>query len=662
MLAMFRKQLRQASPAAVALSLIVMACIASSREFEITSSPRRDGAVALVAVLWGVFGLWLGFANFALEESRTTRLYWLHRGVAARRVFIAKTIAELLALALALCAVIAFDAAWTNTVIADRIVATPLYGRYLELVIASASAVLGHSIGSLCAHLRRPMVARIGSAWFAGCGAVFLTSVWQRNLGDPVLGNELAWLVAMFGGAAVLYLTAERAFRAGPDEHRVPPQSARLSLNLFALSIGGAVGLLCVALLQKLAVVGALSSAPWVRQQDGVVVEASGRESRGSPDTRVLFDPVARPDAWPATREADDFRFGRGSGPFDFGDGWKSIGNLSFEAGADAASPRYAAWIGARSGRVLVEELPLRESAASSPSAPQALVERRRRFLVQRADHKRFSRRLLVLPSLGARDVQLLYDGDDSTLWSWSAEGGEPVLVRVELPSGDTPQGTDAAIDPRLLALDSPYTRWGDSTTVIRGQRARYRWTGSGFEAVERLEGRAWRSDPEPPRVVAIDVVDTDALEPAVVLREVATGRTLYEHDYAAPTLLNAAARTTSVFRSPLGGVASFLDSSVRRPVDLELIKDPLLADGRRAWLLALNIALSLTLAAWFATRRQLGLRWTWFVVLALLGPSVAAIAFTIEPKQSRFPRLGCSRRPRISQTSSPRLTPQPIA
>jgi hypothetical protein len=650
MKAMFLKQCVSAAGFAALVLAIACALRAGTSDFTITTNLYSDSATSLIALLWGLGALGLGFGGFTLEESRKTRGYWLHRGMSARRVFVAKVLADVGMLAVALLAYIAFDAALTALRHDSSATPPPEWSRYFQLLVASASAFLGHALGMLGAHLRRPNVVRVLSTWFAACGATYLTFLWMLHVGERWLPNAAAWIAWMAGWSLILYPLAFRAFASGTDEDRPLPRPVRGAFNASALAIGAGCCLAMATVAEDHAVAAALRKQPRVLRAEGNVrLEADF--SRSHPARGVqLFDPVERLDRHDPLAPAWDFHLTQPAiKPFVLGDQWVPLPRTILLRSAAAASGGDTTGVSARlevrSGRVRVYGYPwLRASFVTSgrttgPKAyPIALeLEAPFRVSVERPDGKRFSDRVLMLSSEHHHD-SALYDDGDHTLWRL-AFAPLPRLERELLPEGDEPIGVDAAIDAELVAVDSPYWRYGDSTTAIRGRAARYVWGERGFERFELPAGRVWRSERGAPTKIALEVRDSDVLEPHVVVRDVASGAVLLEHRYAAPRLLAGIAYLGAACRSPIANVVSWLGPDPRRPGSIDLLRDPLVAGGRRSWLLALNVGVSLALAAWFARRSALGLRWSWFALFALFGPPLALLAGVLESRVPTPPR-----------------------
>jgi hypothetical protein len=670
MKAMFLKQV--VSSAGFAALVLAVACVlrAGTSDFRITTNLNDNAATSLIAPLWALGGLGLGFGGFALENYRGTRSYWLHRGMSARRVFVAKVLADLGLLALALIAYIGFDASLVALRKDAGALPPPVPSRYLELLVASASAFLGHALGMLGAHLRRPNGVRALATVFAAFGAISLTFVWMEHVGGRSVPHWAAWVAWMAGWSLFLYPLAFRAFAAGTDEDGTPPLRARAAFNVTALAFGMGACFAVASIVEDHAVAAALRAQPRVLYAEGSVRLEEEPFQASSAHSRRLFDAVERLDRHDPLAPAWDFHLTQPARePFVFGDHWAALARLSRYRCATPAGGHdtiaVSANLGVRSGQVRVDGYPWRSTSAlafaraKGPEAYPVAVELDAPFrvFVERPDGKRFSDRVLVLGSETNHDC-VLYDGGDHTLWRLSIAPA-PRLEQMHLPDGDEPIAVDAAVDAELVAIDSPYWRYGDSTTVIRGRKARYVRSARAFERFELPAGRVWRSERGAPTRVAVDVRDADVLEPHVVVRDVASGAVLLEHRYTAPRLLAGVAYLGSTCRSPIANVASWVTAAPRRPVPIDLLRDPLVAGGRRSWLLALNVGASLALAAWFARRSALGLRWGWFAMFALFGPLTALLASALESRVRALPRTAARKQLRIGAAPSRRRLEQ---
>lgn len=650
MKALFRKHIEQALIPAAVLAVLAGVLIGSDRNLQLTTRPNADGAALIAALLWGLFGMLVGFAGFALEESRGARAYWLHRGVGARRAFVAKTSAELAALALALLFVIVLDAILTDARLDPAFDPPPMRGRYVELAVGAASTLLGHALGSLGAQMRRPIVVRLLSTAFAGSGAVLLTAIWQIHMGEPRMSNVVAWLVWMLGGATWLYALAAHAFVQGPDEDRPLSGVVRSSFAHTALALGGTVCLLVVVLLQRHANFEAVRRLPWVAYANG---EASLRDedrNHGDRWNLSVFDPLERPESRTPDPQAWFFSLGDDRSPFAFGDEWRQLTNRAVRRDTGAGVLAATIYFGARSGCVLVSAERLRSTVpqsnrvhADGRSAAPYVAE------LRRGDGRRFSREVAALRPNGEGSDWALYDGEDRTLWRLDLAVEAPRLAPLELPHGDRPLGLDADVRVEQERISWNW-RMGGSTTVVRGQRARYRWTGEGFEPFEPALGRVWQTEYRPALDQELVIEDDDLLAPRVSVIDTRTGAVLLEHEYQPTTLYEGLASALATLRSPLGLLASTSRDRRSGIRNVDLFFDPLVANGRRPWLVAINLALSSLLAWTFARRRLLGLRWTWWVVLAVLGPGVIAIAGVIEPRRRREPPSRSTRAPVIRE------------
>jgi len=673
MFAMFRKQCRNAVlPALLYVVLSVILCLWPLRGRLATDALNADIA-PFVAAFGAVFGCVVGFAGFGLEDAHGTREYWLHRGLSPARTFAMKTAAELVVLTIAFALVWGGDAV-VATILHDPSAAPgPMYSRYGALALAWTATPAAHAVGSLGAQIRRSVRIQAVCTLAACVGGAILTVAWQERVGDRILANEAAWLSWTLGSAAALYALAVNAFERGADGGDRPFSGAtRPVFALTLIALAGPACMLLPAVSQSVALSMAfVDSAPVVFMQSERVGLLHGHEdSDEAPRVLTTPDYVFRPSYREDARESDEpFDWNKVTvrrSAFRFGADWLRLvatdSRLSRKTTvANGASFGLETWLQANSGRVLAVASrvdPANFIAGDGPGRrASGSVEFPYRRFVDREDGRAFSRNLVVLTR---GDRALLCDRADRTLWLLDLQHETPTLSRVALPDDDEWIGIDTKLDRRVVASRGRYVASLRGEKVLVGKRGVYRWTHGPALT------RAWlgahdvlgSESTDAVRIVR-ELKDADVLRPHVVVRDVQSGEVHLDHRYPPAESAALVAHFAGLFRSPLGGVASFLDSSVRRPVDLELIKDPLLADGRRAWLLALNIVLCLSLAAWFASRRRLGLRWTWFVVLALLGPSVAAIAWGLEPPA----RKSAARRPRPRVIGSAReLQSQPSA
>jgi hypothetical protein len=564
----------------------------------------------------------------------------LQRGLPRTRILLAQSLANLLALAAAALAVIAVIAVMGLIGHDPRTEPAPLYARLWEPALLSSSAVLGHGLGLAGGLLRQPRWRKLFFMFYAACGVLYLVFAALRGLGERWIPNEALWLVLTLGGGAALHLLAARMLRQGLDEERTFAGPLRPALAVTALVIAAPATVLSASLVQQLALERSARAAPLLGwSQAGWMAQPAETRDYDQLIDAVLFDTVQRQDIASRSEEARYYVVERNELVLELGAGWRRfVSKPQWLRGARGQYFHVDTWISARNGRVLVQAVGLHYGPSSKTvvqDAPADLELPFRRELA-RGDGKPFSQQLIVLPPQHDSDAWLLADASDRTLWRLDLGPALPTLTQVG--AEDSWSGIDVAIGRARAELEGASSLRNSSRVVLLTAEGRKSWNGSELEATALTAEEVWQSECASVQRFEVEVRDADVLEPHVVLMDKRGELSPFDFRHRAPLGAALLAHLVSTLRSPLASVQSAFDFQPRRPTERHEWFDPLVAGGRRPWLLALNLGLSLALALYFAARRKNGLRASWLVLFALFGPLTAALASALEPRRAALP------------------------
>lgn len=631
MRAIFHKQLRDAAGPCALLALIALFFFESGREFDVTRRPGLDGSASLVAFAWGIAGLALGLFAAAGDEARGARAYLFHRALSRQSILLAQTLANLAALTGALVLVVGVDAALAHLRHDPLAQPPPLLERYGELALLSTAAVLGHGVGFVGGLIRHAWIVRLLCTFYAACGTIYLTFVVLRGVGDRWIANEFAWLLWTLGAGAGLHLLAARMLAQGVDDERPLAGPLRGVFAACALGIAAPATVLTAALVQRMAIESSVRAAPILGAADAQWIWKHDRDARAPLETE-LFDPHDRHDIRLGAEEARHYFVERRRRVLELGAGWRPL--VSKPEWLRTAKGHFAVetWIGARNGRILVQAAATGRSPSTRTKvelAPPGLEFPYRREL-SRGDGRALSQALVLLPAASELSGWLIADAADRTLWRLDLAPALPTLTQV----GEAQAwiGLDVALDRAVVEREGPGSPRSSTRTVLRTPSGRRSWSGAELVAADLGPDEVWQSECDGLQRYIVDVRDGDALEPRVAIVDGRGELAPLEHHYRAALGPGLVAHAASLLRSPLGSLRSALDTDSRRPTALHEWRDPLVAGGRRSWLLALNVGVSLALALMLARRRTLGLRWSWFALFALFGPLTALLAGALEP------------------------------
>jgi hypothetical protein len=636
MRAVFEKQLRDAALPCALLVVLTLLAFETGREFDLTRRPGTDGTAPFVAFAWGLAGVALGFLSAAGDEVRGTHPHLFHRGLGRARIFWARTAGDAVALAVALALVVAVDGALAALRHDAMSEPPPSYARYAEPALTSCAAFLGRGLGSVGGAMRHAAIVRLFCAAYGACGAIYLTFVAMRDAGDRWLSNEVLWLAWTLGGGAALHVLGARMQAQPHDSERPLRGRTRSVFGSTALVIAAPATLLTVALVQRWTLETAVNGMATIGIHEGRVLVRPPADAPSTPALQgVLFDPARAYEL--NYEEAGYFFVARKQHVLELGADWRPlVGKRRWIASPTGAFFSVQTWIGARNGRILAQAVRADRPAVSSAEiepAPLGLELPFRREL-SRSDGLPFSQQVLLLPPPKNGDGWLLADASDRTLWRLGMQSALPTLDRVELAKGEVWTGVDVAMNRAVVEVEGRNSRRSSTRTVLVTSRGRMRWDGERLDPAQLEESEVWRSEASEALRFAVELVDADVLTPRVRMRDARSGAVLLEHGYATPAALGLVAHLASTLRSPAGGILATLGGEASRPQHLEPVRDPLVAGGRRTWLLAINVSVSLALALVFARRRALGLRTGWFAFFALFGPLTALLAGALEPRR----------------------------
>lgn len=640
MRAIFHKQLRDAAAPCALLFVVTLLAFESGREFDLTRRPGMDGTAPFIAFAWGLTSVLLGFLSAAGDEARGLRQHLFHRGLQRGSIFLAQALADLAALAGALAVVIAVNAALVTLFHDPLAQPQPLFERYAELALLSTSAVLGRGLGVVGGLMRQAWIVRVFCTLYATSGAIYLTFVAMRELGEHWVPNEFVWLACTLGAGAALHVLAARMLRQGIDAERPLAGPLRPVFAVIALVIAAPATLLTLSQIQRWALENSVRSEPTLGISNGRwTTRIAAMPSVRDPLSADLFDAEQRNDIRLGADEARYYSVERQQRVLELGAGWRPLVTKPQRLRAARGFFLVETWIGARNGQVLVQATgldlvpPRRTPFQDAP--PQLELPYRREL--SRSDGKPFSQKLVLLPPPEEHDAWLIADAADRTLWKFDLAPALPTLTQVA--GAQAWSGIDVAIGRALAELEGPRSLRNSSRVALLTPSGRRSWNGSELVEAELDADEVWQSECADVQRFQVEVRDGDVLEPHVVVVDKRNELAPLEHRYRASLGMGVLAHLASVLRSPLGSIQSALDAQLRRPSTRHEWRDPLVAGGRRTWLLAINISVSLALALVFARRRALGLRAGWFALFALFGPLTALLAGALEPRRLVTPR-----------------------
>lgn len=647
------KELRQVLPAHVLLAVLFAAAwrLGVTPESAVVPHARDLGERhLLLALVYLVEGLVLGFAQFGMERWNRTEAYLVHRGTGPGGAFAAKLIAGLAALAL-LIAAPPLLYLLSHVVAGTWIESAPL-APLLHAMLASATALGGFAAGVFGAQLHGTWGKRVGLAILGACSVLYAAKVGASPVEALGQASIARFLLLQAVLAAGVLSAAFGLFRAGEDAQRAwPPATAAAfaaaCLALFTLPY--IVG--PMAVVTRAVRTTAIASGPQVLQdpagelylaerrhgrewsirdaQGRAVPEALARgyDGYGSEDAPFLslYRPHSTPLSWlgPQHDASEPFR----PRSWVFERPARRVLTPAGDAWYDIAAGRIGAVVRDETGRGRWVEIdvPPRMAVSYPEGRP-----------------------------FGERHAPLLADAAAGRLWSLEAEPGrEPELVERFLPQGERMLGVVRVQSKARLRVGLHEPISYSTSLAVAGERGPYLWDGERIAPLAEIEP-TWLEDSgaleSDPSAVAFHLQPTaiDGLGYTLEVRDAASGALRLTAEYRAGRLGALLMRAATLVSAPAAALISWTrpvppprkaDAGPAGP-----LHDPLLA-GRAQGGLLLGVVLLGALLA-LSTWRHLGrlgtpalARALWTVGTLTLGPSVWFLARALAPARSPAPR-----------------------
>lgn len=277
-------------------------------------------------------------------------------------------------------------------------------------------------------------------------------------------------------------------------------------------------------------------------------------------------------------------------------------------------------------------------------SYPEYPLEPSVRKLGKGREHRPFSRSARMHFLCLKPGVVMVGDPSDGTVWYCDIRKEEPLFLSLSLPNGDSfiewyYVDLDHVRDiVEELDFELPY--YVNTYFTAVGRKSAYLWNGSEFTEAS-AETKKYI---ETKQVPAVQVKETDPIRIPIELKDDG-GEVCFSHVYDLYTgkqkRLVAELCGYSFIRIPCLQWLSYLGTTTPRlTFKGSLIIDPLLASGKRFWLLAGNLAVAALLAFW-AVRRlgrlgaDRGRKIYWGILTVLGGLPVFIVYRLLETKRA---------------------------
>jgi hypothetical protein len=608
---------------------------------DVVDDLRHYGAQgALLVALFSLIAGWLASAlQVGRERSEGTVSYLVHREGLAR-AWAVKGVVGLAA---------AFVAVLLPLVLGWRLVDPgPTAGEATRVyVVAATTAGLGYGAGALAStwlgrrwtHVLVGLLALMTILWY-------LQSCARSDRLPRAVALGVYSMVCVGAGIGGWWLAGRRLVHL-EDEERAPTTGAALSLSVITLAlVVPPLRLLadgCIADAREFILdCGVTYERPW-RNGSATTSMAGGHATAvegASGCAALVSEPVLEArlhamqslDRW--SREARD----------EFDEAAHSIegafGRQVVVEGSEGLTPFHwpdvDVWFDRGTGRLRCSD-----GTAIGPRLPRSSA-------------------VLTMPNRlnsAGPGARLVVDPESGRVWCVELDELERPRVReVALPPGQTLQGFEPVLNGFLWTRQEIDL----AGVLIATEDGVWTWNGERFLAAklgDRFSLFASKADVDGPARPVL--ADPDLLRPRVVVRDPATGETLVDHAHASEWRHAFAATvsyTLALARGPLAAVrsaATDVDPHVARASPFE---EPLVAGGRRPWLLAVHLLLAAVLVRHTLRRLGRGARgWAWSAALVAFGPFALVAQRLVEPPVR--PRVTYLAPPEILiQSKGPRL------
>jgi hypothetical protein len=584
----------------------------------------------LFHVAW-ICGLALGLCAGWWDELLGTRDFLRHRPVSATRLHAGRVISCVIVLLVWL--VLPPLLHWSQETLFGEYAGLTQFGRIADVWAFESAALSATAVGLFAASLPCGPLLRLfvaGAALFS----TFLVAMQTSSCGFPGIQDPV-WFAGCHVAGALVFGAASFALPLR-DADRDRPWTGgqgRVRAAVVALALAGAATFGLSALQHELLQVYRQAQPFLVEDGERVLLARYRDHQRRAPlqpvdaDHRPVGEPLDRArarslwtprdarfavyrDPWfeePRFRDARDAYWGHG-------DSWTVWGRTRLDGDGTA-------WVLRTERHTRAHEFfATGKGPQRVPFARDAQIVRLRGEGAERNPH------------------WIIEPGSPS---AWRMRPGEDHYTAVPLPGGDRivkiaalrPPGD---VEDQVQVGGFRYRLQSQDAEGLVGERGHY-----VFQGDELLPAPNWLRKPgdEAPRTHRVRVLDHDLLSPRVVVED-AAGRSRLEHGFAPRTggerlaaglLLCASALRplplqAAAWTAPLGREALWLD--------------PLLAEGRRPWLLLLTLGVG-ALAALGAHRRlgrlgaPISTRRFWCVASLLTGPAGLFASVLIEPRRA---------------------------
>ncbi len=672
MKSLVRKELSEALvPALLLFVPLCVVWVAALNARDVLMNPQEDAAISALATA-GFAGLLIGYCQFSSERWRKTLGYALHRGTSDGHVFVAKLIAGLVATAL-----LAIGPPIVFTLVHQVISSGEFvfqYQRIVELAWLSASGVGTYALGTMVAQLHRAWWKEAGFA-LAACGALTIVTISSTvmTVDDPA-PHALRYVVIQMAIAGVLLAVAFRLFTQRGDSDLPLPAAPHVALGLLGI----------ILFVLPLDLGAAAAESEWIQEirrsypillRDRATgrVLAAARNDRGEfrevdasgeivpSGTAALwsgeggwegenspYDVVHYPMTRPESVADDPLEPPRGAAILN--GRWSYLNFMNSPvATVSAANGEFVVqgFLDLHAGvvRVFFSEFHPRKAPVARPDLvlpgglPMALAIERPEPYGKFSSHS-----VAVFPPTqrvpwtgeepSVYTTPCVVDARDRTMWRIDPLDLREPAREVTLPGGDRFVKIAGRSGPGYVT--APYAQY------VEGERGRYAWNGTGFEAVER-EAPAVAPTGDASKLVVL-LNSSDPLEYVAEVRGADGSEVLYTYEYA-PRGAYANARLaliylTNVVRSPLRAVTSYFRTSAdaRARDATSGWAAVLLYDQQRPLLLLVVLVVAAlltrqvirTLVRRGASRGTIGV---WAILTAVLGAYAYLLFRILEPR-----------------------------
>jgi len=660
--ALILARLRHRLGFALALGLLVIVAVWATMEGGFSAPSDGEGFVIEAGLMFAA-GFVMAFHAFAF--GRKTYGYLVHRSTGHRSAFWAILIADCGVLLASQWLFLAAHALWTATT-PERAVA--LWGNYLTLGFAALGVCCGHALGSVAGLLRQRRVFSLSGLILMLFGGVISASFVLMHVIDIPLPPWILWLACVGLSTALLARLGLAMFVDGVADDRPHHMPLRLALAALGLVCVAPVFFVGVNEIQRDRIREVSEALPAIVASSSSQLEVGPRVRmfRFAPDgSEKLYQPSD--GAWSIGTSHGIAATGEPRTPQrGWYESWESIRlagltDSMFEDGGRLYEAKLW-WNEARHVLCIVRphaadpEANPRQYRVVSVDEPLGAYRPRSEFLRNDAgawpSSSAFVYRFPSVtswtePDAGILGHSLVVDPQARSILGWNDSLAYPRLTPKYFGARTTYDSLEVVIRrgaPQDIrsAIRRIAVKCGDKLYVCKNGR---------FERFQPEAGEMLESELMQASAYRVDVIRADALEPRVAIRSRADDRVLFEHQYEAERDFDfVVAHLASLARAPLFSVAAFLSDAPEQGRGSPAWADPLLRGGRRAWLLALNLAVAagLALMTWRSLPhpRARAARIAWTVATLLLGFPAFMARLVVEPVLNREVRIEHRRAP----------------